>query len=255
MSIVSVDSAEFEPPESADAADADEFSEGFFATDSLAPVESEWEPDPIPSMAVGSRRAMHATLGLLGLSVLGIGGFLFYARVLMPTPVALGAAVAQPPGAYNMPMEARLEAIAPAVPVPVAEPVPAAVAETVIEPSPVEPAEIAAAEPAEVAPAVAPKAPAKRVKPAKKARPAQRRRASGGLASRAHASLNRGDFRAAAKFAERAVMQRPERSGNWIVLAAARDALGDDRGAKRAYRMCTEQAMDSGVAACRALRR
>lgn len=242
-------------------ADGAEFSDAFFSDNSLAPVESSWEPEPITKMARGAKRAMQATIGLLVLSLTGIGGYLFYAKVLMPTPVAVGSAVAQPPSFLAPPPveEAELELAA-------VVPVETVVVETVVAepdeavaPMPVAAEALAlAVGPQKVDPVAEVRTvQTPRVAPTKRVRTAHRRPRSAGssLAKQAFARLNRGDFAAAERFAQRAVVGHPERAQGWIVLGAARDALGDKAGAKRAYKMCAAKALDVSVRHCRALAR
>jgi hypothetical protein len=68
----------------------------FFAEPAIqAAVDREvdaWSVAPPPPMPKGTRRAMYATIGMLVVGTLLIGGQLIYHRVLMPVPVALGQA-------------------------------------------------------------------------------------------------------------------------------------------------------------------
>jgi CheY-like chemotaxis protein len=63
--------------------------------------------------------------------------------------------------------------------------------------------------------------------------------------------LNRGDNQHAADFAARAVAIDPTSSEGWIVLGAARDALGDGKAARDAYRKCVELGQGDYVQECR----
>jgi DNA-binding response OmpR family regulator len=63
--------------------------------------------------------------------------------------------------------------------------------------------------------------------------------------------LNRGRNSDAASFAARAVQADPTNSEGWIVLGAARDQLGDRKGAKDAYRKCADQGRGSYTTECR----
>lgn len=55
----------------------------------------EWHDDyDRPVMSHGSRRAMYASVALLGISMAAIGGYLVYHKLIMPTPVQLGGATA-----------------------------------------------------------------------------------------------------------------------------------------------------------------
>jgi Flp pilus assembly protein TadD len=63
--------------------------------------------------------------------------------------------------------------------------------------------------------------------------------------------LNRGRNTDAAAFAARAVEAEPSNSEGWIVLGAARGALGDRKGAKDAYRKCADLGRGNYVAECK----
>jgi hypothetical protein len=63
--------------------------------------------------------------------------------------------------------------------------------------------------------------------------------------------LNRGRSNDAASFAARAVERESSNAEGWIVLGAARDQLGDHRGARDAYKKCAELGKGSYVTECR----
>jgi Flp pilus assembly protein TadD len=67
--------------------------------------------------------------------------------------------------------------------------------------------------------------------------------------------LNRGDNQQAADYAARAVAVDPTSSEGWIVLGAARDALGDAKGARDAYRKCVELGTGEYLQECRRVAR
>lgn len=67
--------------------------------------------------------------------------------------------------------------------------------------------------------------------------------------------LNRGENLRAAEFAARAVAVDPTSSEGWIVLGAARDATGDGKGARDAYRNCVEIGKGEYVTECRRVAR
>ncbi len=67
--------------------------------------------------------------------------------------------------------------------------------------------------------------------------------------------LNRGDNQRAADYASRAVAVDPHSSEGWIVLGAARHALGDARAARDAYRKCVELGTGEYVEECRRVAR
>jgi len=76
-----------------------QLSQDFFSAPPSHPPVDTWVDDYKPAVDKGRKRAMHATLGIVAVSVLGIGSFLIYNKVIMPTPVALGGA-----SAYDMPV-------------------------------------------------------------------------------------------------------------------------------------------------------
>jgi DNA-binding response OmpR family regulator/Flp pilus assembly protein TadD len=67
--------------------------------------------------------------------------------------------------------------------------------------------------------------------------------------------LNRGENEQAGEYAARAVAMDPTSSEGWIVLGAARHALGDARGARDAYRKCVEVGKGPYVEECRRVAR
>jgi len=67
--------------------------------------------------------------------------------------------------------------------------------------------------------------------------------------------LNRGENEQASDYAARAVAVDPTNSEGWIVLGAARYALGDKNGAKDAYRKCVEIGRGPYVEECRKVAR
>jgi tetratricopeptide (TPR) repeat protein len=67
--------------------------------------------------------------------------------------------------------------------------------------------------------------------------------------------LNRGENEQASDYAARAVAVDPTSSEGWIVLGAARHALGDTRGARDAYRKCVEVGRGPYVDECRRVAR
>ena len=75
------------------------------------------------------------------------------------------------------------------------------------------------------------------------------------LSRLAFSHLNRGENEQAGDFAARAVAVDPTNSEGWIVLGAARYALGDKTGAKDAYRKCVEVGVGSYVDECRRVAR
>jgi hypothetical protein len=250
----------------------DEF---FMDLPAVAPTET-WddEPDEKPKLAPKSKRAMWATLTIFSVFALAVGGFVFYSKVIMPTPVQLGApsTYALPQAPAYVPQPVSQPVIAPVAAPPVAEPIVAATtieaapAPAVAEPAHAEP--IAAPEPVVMAavatPAPTPAAPEQRAVVAR-AEPRPRARKpeaaappsidANSLGAQAMRALNGGHPADARRLAQQAVQQNPERADGWIVLGAASDALGDHAAAKAAYASCTARAFGPRVATCRALAR
>jgi tetratricopeptide (TPR) repeat protein len=75
------------------------------------------------------------------------------------------------------------------------------------------------------------------------------------LARLAFGYLNRGENEQASDYASRAVAVDPASSEGWIVLGAARHALGDKAGARDAYRKCVEVGRGPYVDECRRVAR
>ncbi|MGD8860750.1 MAG: DUF4388 domain-containing protein [Myxococcales bacterium] len=75
------------------------------------------------------------------------------------------------------------------------------------------------------------------------------------LSRLAFSYLNRGKNRLARDYAGRAVAVDPTSSEGWIVLGAARHALGDPRGARDAYRECAERGVGEYVIECKRMLR
>lgn len=70
------------------------------------------------------------------------------------------------------------------------------------------------------------------------------------LSKLAFGFLNRGKNEKAREYALRAVEQDPGSSEGWIVLGAARHALGDRKGARDAYKQCADQGTGDYVQEC-----
>jgi len=70
--------------------EADWLETQFFAQAALRPHDLDWgEGAPMPR---GARRAMHATIGMLAIALIGFIAFMIYAHVIMPLPAPLGTA-------------------------------------------------------------------------------------------------------------------------------------------------------------------
>jgi hypothetical protein len=62
----------------------------FFSQASLRHSDLDWGPvSPLPPDA---RRAMHATLGMLAVAVVGLIAFVVYSQLIMPAPESIGSA-------------------------------------------------------------------------------------------------------------------------------------------------------------------
>jgi tetratricopeptide (TPR) repeat protein len=75
------------------------------------------------------------------------------------------------------------------------------------------------------------------------------------LSRLAFSYLNRGQNQQASEYAARALAVDPTSSEGWIVLGAARHALGDPHGARDAYRKCVEIGRGAYVEECRRVAR
>ena len=249
----------------------------------------EWQRNT--TLSTTNRRAMRATVWILATSVLGLGSFLIYAKWIMPTPVELSASLG--PARLPEPLEAaESQPSDPALhgaevtsagadkSVPAGEPLlSSSAAPPVSTPQSMSPpasdaqlpAETASAQVHAVTPTTAadvPTAPPGAAGP-EAAEPAphiaggtqagkrtkKRRGGISGLIRRAHSQLRRGDYRAARRSAELAVLRAPQRGDAWIVLGAARDAAQDSAGAQRAYNRCAREAVGRYVSTCKRLAR
>jgi hypothetical protein len=265
----------------------------FFSRPHADPLEA-WDDAPLPGMEHGSRRAMYATLAIFGVSALVVGGYVAYARLVMPVPAELGRSSGLPPSVAiataPVPSPSYVPAREPTAPpqpsttaintIAAVAPVQAVAAATVVAQAAEDlpsggPAPTAA--PA-VAPAVAP-APARApTDPALSEMLASanalyehgKRRealtayqgalahdpnAPDALSKVAYIYLDKGDNARARRFAARAVELDPSSSEGWIVLGAALEALGDRSAARTAYRTCAGLGSGSYATECRKLGR
>lgn len=260
-------------PENADPRESvneafDPLEDRFFASPSLSPVEfkvgAEEGEHEAQRLGPEHPRAMRVTIGMTAFALVTLSGFLLYHKVLMPTPVELGQGapvltlpelaepVVEPPPRVALaavpahPRDTDTELIS-------AGPSGAQAVDGETRAEPVQDPAMAIELPASNALAKAePVAPA-----AKRTRP-RRRAGAGGrprtrLAREAFASLNRGEFNRAEQLAARATVAHPSDADGWMVLAAARDAMGDLAGAQRAYRMCSARVTGHGAQNCQRL--
>ena len=241
----------------------DHVSDHFFRQPSLAPVEIEahdqdWD-HPAPAMSPGARRAMHATLAMLGVSLAAVGGFLFYSNVWMPAPVELGAQGVSAPQPLSHGLVDSHVAVAQAMEQPAAQP-------TAAPATPVA-AELAAAPvPEQEAGAMATNLPTslttslttdKRVASAAPTTHASSNAPNAGdlLLKQAYRSLNHGNPHDALARARRVLNDAPTRADAWLVVASAYDAMQDRQSAHQAFRNCAARARGPYVAECRKLAR
>lgn len=226
--------------------DGDPVTEAFFSSPP-PPVEidaHDWDPE-LP-LDRGHLRAMYATCLILAGSVLGLGGFLVHQKLIMPTPVELGATTPQIHWTVqDTPMVAAGLALAQVgsvpAPVPVAVTVAASVPVAVTAPAP-------ASRPV-AAHAAGPRIARSRVSTAAASGNSEVERSL----KQAHAALHDGSARLARGHAINALALDPTSAAAYIVLGAARAALGDASGAQQAYRLCAERATGPRAAACKAL--
>lgn len=230
-----------------------------------------WDDSTALPMPHSSRRAMHATLLILGISALLVGGFLIYQKVIMPVPAELGAGATMPP-VFPMPAEptANTALRSPAVfAAPHAAAVPDVAAPSQVpvaaQAAPVEVAPVPDTEPSAAAPSALPEAPvvgavvgaepayASLLAAAEALRGRGRRAelsaayeqiltvypdATDVLRKLAYLHLDTRNNARAHELAVRATTLEPTNAEGWIVLGAAREGLGDRPGARDAYRRC-----------------
>jgi hypothetical protein len=270
----------------------DSIAHTFFARPSRPPAADEgWDADlPHAPMASDARRAMLIALGVFGVSLVLILGYVAYHNWVMPAPVELGAGAIEAP--LPMPIAAPLpesvsddtatvQLTAPP-PTPAALPSPPSdeargttAAASTLAPDAVSPS---IASPSQEAPSQ--EAPfievsggpsydellAAGTSLSKRGQRAaaidafqralvQRPNASEALSRLAFLHLNEADPRRARELAEQAVASDPGNSEGWIVLGAAHDGLGDRAAALAAYRRCKSVGRGSYVRECERLAR
>jgi hypothetical protein len=80
--------------------DVDWLESQFFNQARFGHHDLDW--GPVSPMPVGTRRAMHAALGMLAIAVVGFAVFAVYANLIMPVPVPIGAdSAGLPPSAAS----------------------------------------------------------------------------------------------------------------------------------------------------------
>jgi hypothetical protein len=249
----------------------DPFSDHFFNQPSLAPVEidaHDWEHDE-PALSPGSRKAMHATLAMLAVSLTAVGGFLFYSKVWMPTPVELGGSslvapqplAPQPLALANSHFVSEHVAASPSPTLPNPTlPSPTLLTNAAVpsvRPVPVQQVAVPAALVAPTARAVAmarPALPAPRSTQhfvAAAARPS----VEDALLKQAYRSLNGGNPHEALARARRVLASAPSRADAWLLVGSAYAAMQDQKSALQAFRSCALRATGAYVSECRKLAR
>ncbi|MFT3927309.1 MAG: DUF4388 domain-containing protein [Myxococcales bacterium] len=270
--------------------DEDEI-ERFFSEPPPAPVPTpQWTDleavDADPAHRKQAQRGQTWTMLVLALGVLGIGGFLLYNKVFMPTPADLPAVQ------VALPTPEMMRAV-PAAP-PAAAPAHAAEAEkpelAQPEPAPVEPTAAPSPEAVEAVPSAespeaafepVPGEPARAEAPksvitasdaegydtllAQARKQGYRRAAESSymqalsinpegaqaLSGLAMLYLNLGKNEQARERARAAVKVDPNNSEAWIVLGASESSLGDEAAAREAYAHCAELPTGKYVPECR----
>jgi hypothetical protein len=240
----------------------DALAERFFSQDSLYPMEIDLEDESVRTTRV-SARAMHATVVMLAVSLVTLGAFLVYMRLIMPVPEQLGVGgdvvlpapdSPQPTATSATTVNPRVEPNEPAKQPgelaahpdepggPSAQRATDASTQTLVTtagdaalpaPADSEVARIAVGSVARLPhPLAAPK---------------------NDLVRRAYLSLNHGDAVQALTLARTAVIEAPKRADAWIALGSAYDAMHDHKSARQAFQSCLELATGPYLAHCRAL--
>ncbi|HEX7476402.1 MAG TPA: hypothetical protein VF331_01210 [Polyangiales bacterium] len=241
--------------------DFDPFSDHFFSQPSLAPVEidaHDWDHDE-PALSPGSRKAMHATLAMLAVSLTAVGGFLFYSKVWMPTPVELGASgvvAPQPLALANSHFVSEHVAPSPNPSLPTPTLLTQAAAPSAW-PAPAQQVAVPAALVAPTARAVAMARPALTATRSTQhfVAAAARPSVEDALLKQAYRSLNGGNPHEALARARRVLASAPSRADAWLVVGSAYAAMQDQKSALQAFRSCALRATGAYVSECRKLAR
>ncbi len=260
-------------------------AEDFFKADAYEnnlEEDESWDDlkETAEPMSESTRKYMRFSIGTVAVAAVLIGGFMFYQKVLMPTPAPLGAVAPELPTMPTPEPTAvaaveQEEVVAEEVAPPAAEEVAATegteeegvVAEEGTEVAAEEGTEVAAEE--EVVAEAPPEPTGDYATLLEEARRLRGNRAVEGfraaiaadpngseaLADLAFILLNRGNNREAAELAARATAVDPTSSKGWITLGAARQGLRDEPGAREAYQACVETGQGRYVNDCRAMLR
>jgi hypothetical protein len=232
--------------------EVEHLSHAFFSQPPTDAAHEPWDDTLPPALPHGARRAMYATLGILTVFALGLSGYLVYARWVMPVPVELGKGGGLPARVAVAALPAPLPASVSAPPTGAAPAVAPAAAPAIVPPP--APTLVAAPAVATATPTIA-VAPAADSLPAPQVAAAPEPELATALSHAAYLRLNASDNHGAAELAGRAVVADPTSSEGWIVLGAARAALGDRRGAHEAYRSCASLGVGAYTTECRRLAR
>jgi len=219
--------------------DAEALAEGFFSQPPPALLDSAVEAWEAAPMSAANRRAMLTTLGLLGGCAAAAVVFALLSDHLLVAPAELSGATS--PAVLDT-WTANTSQSAPAPAQPIA---------LVAAPRMAVPAEQVRAEARE--PEVAPAATGSAREAPAKAAAVTTASESEQLTQRAYRELGQGNAREAEHFANLALLQDGTRADTYIVLAGARDALGNAEGARSAIRACVVRAQDRLAATCKTL--
>jgi hypothetical protein len=242
----------------------DALAEQFFSQDSLYAMEIDLEDEFVRAPRV-SARAMHATVVMLAVSLVTLGAFFVYMRLIMPVPEQLGvggdvvlpAPDSPPPTATSAsaqnpraePSEASNQPCELAAPPahqdepggPTAQRATDASTQTLVTTA----GDAALPEPAD--------SEVPRIAVGVVARPRPLATPKNDLVRRAYLSLNHGDAVEALTLARKAVIEAPKRADAWIALGSAYDAMHDHKSARQAFQSCLELASGLYLQHCRAL--
>ena len=213
--------------------EAEALAEGFFSQPPAALIDTGAEPWEAAPMSAANRRAMVVTLSLLACCAAAGVGFALLSDHVLVAPARLAGTASHPalatwtaPLTESAPIAAQSAALG-------AEPEVMAAAMP-----PTRARETPAPRPAAAAPEAA-----------------VRDTEAEQLTQRAYRQLGQGNPREAEQLANLALLQDGSRAETYIVLAGARDALGNAEGARSAMRACAQHARDRLVSTCKTLAR
>jgi hypothetical protein len=237
----------------------DALAERFFSQDSLYAMEIDLEDESVRTPRV-SARAMHATLVMLAVSLVTLGAFLVYMRMIMPVPEQLGVG-----GDVVLPAPESPQPTATSAQNPRAEPSEAANQPSELAAPPAHEDEPSAQRATDASTqtlvttagdAALPEptdSEVPRIAVGVVARPHPPAAPKNDLVRRAYLSLNHGDAVEALTLARKAVIEAPKRADAWIALGSAYDAMHDHKSARQAFQSCLELASGLYLQHCRAL--